>query len=149
MNMKSPILFCLTLSLSISLGSIMAPWKKHVILETNNAAPGQASRIATALALDFDRDGHIDVISSPNAGCLGNLTSPSASESSRESPCDSEESPVGGEDPRLLAWDYLWLRKDSADTLQDSRGGGAASSRQGEESPALRRASALAFVNRG
>lgn len=42
----------------------MESWKKHTILETNNAAPGQASRIATAVAHDFDKDGHIDVISS-------------------------------------------------------------------------------------
>jgi hypothetical protein len=64
MKTKPLSLLSLVLTLSISHGSIMAPWKKHTILETNDAAPGQASRIATAVAHDFDKDGHIDVISS-------------------------------------------------------------------------------------
>jgi len=64
MKTKPLSLLSLVLTLSISHGSIMVPWKKHTILETNDAAPGQASRIATAVAHDFDKDGHIDVISS-------------------------------------------------------------------------------------
>jgi hypothetical protein len=64
MKTKSVSLFCLIFTLATSQGSITEPWKKHIILETNDAAPGQASRIATAVAQDFDKDGHIDVISS-------------------------------------------------------------------------------------
>ena len=64
MNTKPICLIFLILTLAISHGSITEPWKKHIILATNDAAPGQASRIATAVAHDFDKDGHIDVISS-------------------------------------------------------------------------------------
>jgi hypothetical protein len=45
-------------------GSIMKPWKKHIILPTNDAAEGQASNVNTANANDFDKDGHVDVIAS-------------------------------------------------------------------------------------
>lgn len=54
----------LILSLATSHGSITKPWKKHTLLATNDAAEGQASRVATVTAHDFDKDGHIDVISS-------------------------------------------------------------------------------------
>ena len=64
MKTKCVSFFSLILSLVASQGSIMAPWKKHTILETNDAPPGQASRIATAVAHDFDKEGNIDVISS-------------------------------------------------------------------------------------
>jgi hypothetical protein len=57
-------LLSLIFTLAISQGSIMEPWKKHTILATNDAAEGQASRVATAVAHDFDKDGHVDVISS-------------------------------------------------------------------------------------
>lgn len=57
-------ILCLLLSVSPSQGSNIKGWKKHVIPATNDAAPGQASRIATAVAHDFDKNGQIDVISS-------------------------------------------------------------------------------------
>lgn len=54
----------LLLTLATSQASPTKPWEKHTILATNDAAPGQASRIATVVAHDFDKNGHIDVISS-------------------------------------------------------------------------------------
>ena len=56
--------FCLLLCASSSQGSDTKEWEKHIILATNDAAPGQASRIATAVAHDFDKNGQMDVISS-------------------------------------------------------------------------------------
>lgn len=58
------ILLSLLFVLANAQATMAQTWKKHVILATNDAAPGQASRIATAVAHDFDKNGHIDVISS-------------------------------------------------------------------------------------
>lgn len=64
--MKTYLIICLCLLIApaISQASLTEPWEKHTILATNDAAPGQASRVATVVAHDFDKDGHIDVISS-------------------------------------------------------------------------------------
>lgn len=45
---------------------ISDPWKKHIILATNDAAEGQASSVNTAVANDFDQDGDVDVMASYN-----------------------------------------------------------------------------------
>jgi len=67
--MKTLCITCLTLISSSALlqGAITKPWKKHIILPTNNAAEGQASSVNTAAAHDFDKDGNIDVIASYDA----------------------------------------------------------------------------------
>lgn len=57
-------LLSLIFTLAASQGAEMKPWNKHTILETNDAAEGQTSRVSTAVAHDFDKDGNIDVISS-------------------------------------------------------------------------------------
>lgn len=57
----------LILSTVVSQGEITTPWKKHIILATNNGADGQACRVNTAVADDFDKDGKMDVIASYDA----------------------------------------------------------------------------------
>jgi hypothetical protein len=54
----------LILSAATLQGEIAKPWKKHTILATNDAAEGQASRVSTVVAHDFDKNGQLDVISS-------------------------------------------------------------------------------------
>ncbi len=57
----------LILTTVVSEGEITKPWKKHIILATNNGAEGQACRVNTAVADDFDKDGNMDVIASYDA----------------------------------------------------------------------------------
>jgi hypothetical protein len=57
-------IFSLISTFLTSNGSEVKLWEKHTILATNNAAEGQASRVSTVVAHDFDKDSHIDVISS-------------------------------------------------------------------------------------
>lgn len=64
--MKYLALIGVTVSLTAceSPKKISDPWKKHIILLTNDAAAGQASSVNTVVADDFNKDGHVDVMAS-------------------------------------------------------------------------------------
>jgi FG-GAP-like repeat len=57
----------LILSTVFAQDEITKPWIKHIILPTNDAAEGQACRVNTVVANDFDKDGNMDVIASYDA----------------------------------------------------------------------------------